>query len=193
MKINLLFVALMIFTASCNQSGINKPTTADSAAIAKAYNETHSGLANKETTSNSPALEFYQPHDISIYSLPVKYDSANNMVNRFKELTKPQGSAPGYVYGKKSFLIKANQIDAYMQYGIAQHHPIENFRMMFGVVYNPASKKDEVTIIVTGLDKNNKYVLFKGNTVLEHCLPCPDQCPIDNVTQKEIADTIPKL
>jgi hypothetical protein len=165
---------------SCGGSATNSSAHIDSAAVTEAY--------LKEQKKSSESLKFYddpKQQQLKLYSLPIEHDSATRMIQRFMKL-------PGatYVFGKKSFLLKADQIAAYLKDASDNGTPLANIRLMFGIVHNTTSDKDEITVIVAGLDKDNKYVLYNGSQVFEHCLPCPDQCPLD-APNHYVDDTIP--
>ena len=103
----------------------------------------------------------------------VNVDLANNMINKFLLKTgSPANGCTPYVYGKTSFVCDANQIKDYMDYAAKQNTPIVGFRLMFGL-RDDSTNKDEISIIIAGIDANHKNVLFNGNKVIEEILPCP--------------------
>jgi hypothetical protein len=204
MKKELYYIAIsIIFFASCgNKGGNNSAADANnmsdeqSAKFVANYLENqlknHTNKGNSEPFFNAQVMPILNkilaanpliiqgPPSATNNSLSVDTASANVMIRRY--LTDPFRitTLP------RSFMVSADTLLAYIDTALAHNNKIVYFRFMCATYDNNGNNIP--TFVLAGLNANNNYVLYNGS-VFEHCLPCPNLCPVSK-NQVNTPDTV---
>lgn len=99
---------------------------------------------------------------------PIPVDEANDYISNHIATYYETGKYP-----VKSLLFSAELLRNYLN----ENPNIENMKFMLAVKPDDAGIEN-ISMIVVGYDAEGNYVKLPGNMVLDHCMPCPYNCPL---------------
>ncbi len=121
----------------------------------------------------------------------ISKDSANIMISSY--LTSiASDSAPKPSPDLKSLIIDAKELRTYLN----NNRNITHVKLMLAHTLKYINegntgkyagyRSDALTIVVAGYDSASNYVFAPGNTVPDHCGPCPDFCPVSGTAANNL-------
>lgn len=124
------------------------------------------------------------------YSHFIPADTANIMIGSYLKSIEPDSSSQGE--NLYSLIMSADELRTYLNL----NPEIKDVKFMFahtmeyinaGNMGKPAGyKSGALTIVVAGYNREGNYIFAPHNSVLDHCAPCPNYCPVSGTASSNL-------
>jgi hypothetical protein len=143
-----------------------------------------------QQTANTPPFNPLFRYAGEDYSQAVTIDFANNLIQSYlTSINYPNNDST-----IRSFTFDADSLRTYLN--DTTHGKIATLKFMFAhqpsyvadgnYGKNAKFKGSAMTMVVVGLDEDDRYVYTKNNRVYEHMRPCPNYCNVSGSTLTNI-------